>query len=242
MSDARYAELVERLLDGALSAAEADELAALVRGRPELRRDLRHHLQMWELWSQEHATERTPEAFCAAVRTRLRAEREGEGFLALLKLRLAQDAESTAGSARAAAAWERFISVWRGRFARVASMAAALLAMVGLFWLAASRPAQAMTLRGEAVCPACVLHEGLEHLPAIRVGHGDAARLYYLKLNAAVAGLQERFCGGPTPVEATGRERPSKGRREFEADTIKLPAAERPSSKPESDERILFPI
>lgn len=59
-----------------------------------------------------------------------------------------------------------------------------------------------------------------------------------LKLNAAVAGLQERFCAGPTPVEATGREKPAQGRREFEADSIKLPAEE----KPQSDERIIFPI
>ena len=241
MNDARFNELVNRLLDGDLPVAEADELAALVRGRPELRRDLRHHLQMWELWSQQHASERSPEAFLAEVRTRLRAEREGEGFLRSLQKRLAQDADS-GSPVRPVAAWHWLVGAWRSQIARIASAAAAVLIMAGILWIAAPQQAEAMTLRGEAVCPLCVLHQGQEHLPAIRVGQGVAARIYYLKLNGAVAGLQDRFCSGPTPVEATGREEPAAGRREFKADTIKFPAAEQPQPNPKSDERIIFPI
>lgn len=241
MNAARYEELVHRLLDDDLSATEADELAAWVRGRPELRRDLRHHLQLWELWAQQHAAERSPEAFLAAVRTRLRAEQGGEDFLRSLKQRLARHADSGPPGC-AVVAWKRFAGAWKGRFAGIARAAAALLVMAGILWLAAPRPALATTLRGEAVCPACVLHQGEKHLPAIRVGRGETARVYYLKLNAAVAGLQDRFCSGPTPIEATGHEKRAIGRLEFEADKVKLRAAQSIQPNPKPEERLLFPI
>ena len=44
MNSQRYQELLGRLLEGELSGAEAEELAAGLRARPELRRDLRSHV------------------------------------------------------------------------------------------------------------------------------------------------------------------------------------------------------
>src|SRR5688572_31527643 len=76
MNAPRYQELLERLLEGELSGAEAEELADGLREWPELRRDLRSHLVLWELWSQQHTPERSSDAFLNAWKTRLRVERE----------------------------------------------------------------------------------------------------------------------------------------------------------------------
>ena len=80
------------------------------------------------------------------------------------------------------------------------------LAMVGLMaliWLAAHPSVQAATtIKGEGVCRACALHEGHEHVPAIRVISKGATNIYYLENNSTVAGLS--FCRGPRPVVAQG--------------------------------------
>ena len=44
MNSQRYQELLGRLLEGELSDAEAEELAAGLKERPEMQRDLRSHL------------------------------------------------------------------------------------------------------------------------------------------------------------------------------------------------------
>src|SRR5687767_8704651 len=76
MNSQRYQELLGRLLEGELSDAEAEELAAGLKERPELQRDLRSHLVLWEFWSQQHTPERSSDAFLNAWKTRLRVERE----------------------------------------------------------------------------------------------------------------------------------------------------------------------
>jgi hypothetical protein len=252
----RYQELLSGLLDGELPDAAAQELADGVKGRPELLQDLRRHLALWEAWSQHQAPERSADAFLAAWKTRLRAESEATGtFQQALRNRLgpqdgvpaiATHADSAVRApnrpreirslaARALAAWTAV--------RRPAGLAwAASLLVVGLalvFWFGSARPAQAVTsLEGEAVCTSCVLHESHEHRPAIRVTGPNAPGIYYLDLNEAVAGLQQRFCSGPTPAVATGKPRTERGRLLFEASKLVLPEPP-PAPKPE---RILFPI
>ncbi|MBI4658869.1 MAG: FecR domain-containing protein [Verrucomicrobia bacterium] len=82
MTDARYQELLARLLDQELSAAEADELAATLRTNPQRAADIRQHLALWDLYSQDHAAERSAHAFELAWRTRLAAEADAADFVA----------------------------------------------------------------------------------------------------------------------------------------------------------------
>ena len=90
MNQARYKELLGRLLDDQLSATEANELAVGLEADDRLREDLRHHLVLWELWSQQQAPERSSTAFIAAWQTRLRAEAEGaDVFAGAVRARLA---------------------------------------------------------------------------------------------------------------------------------------------------------
>ena len=160
-------------------------------------------------------------------------------FQAAVRSRLEREAEW-----RNDTPWAAVRRWWRGLprsagFAWAVGVAVAAYALV--FWVAGPHSTAAVvTIRGEAVCPLCVLHQGHEHLPAIRVGHGDAARIYYLERNAAVAGLQNRFCAGPTPVVARGTATTdgASGER-FTAETVLLPPEK---SKPRDDERVIFPL
>jgi hypothetical protein len=101
-----------------------------------------------------------------------------------------------------------------------------------LLWFARARSTHAVTvLKGEAVCTACVLHETLDHAPALRVVAGPTTNIYYLDRSPAVATLQGYFCSGPTPATAEGKVRTEEGRRMFQAATITIPGADRPHEK-----------
>ncbi len=77
MTEARYHELLGQMLDGSLSGAEADELRDGLAVDPARLRDLREHLMLWDLWSQEHTPQRGAEAFTQAFQLRLHAEASG---------------------------------------------------------------------------------------------------------------------------------------------------------------------
>ena len=238
----RYQELFGRVFDGELAAGEAEELAQGLGERPEWREDLHGQLVLWELWAQDVVPERSAEAFVAAWRQRAMAEADVPEFQAAVRTRLEQEAGRRRG-----AAWAAALRHWWWTLPHSAGLAWAAGVVAAAFVVVFSltvphSTAAAVTLRGEAVCPACVLHIGHEHLPAIRVGHGDTARIYYLQTNQTVAALQPYFCGGPTPAEATGREKTTNGHRVFEADTVRVPAAGKNPPKPKADERILFPL
>jgi len=198
----RYDALVGALHEGSLTAAEADELAALARAQPELRRDLRRQLVLWELWAQQQAPERSAGSFLAACRTRLRAEAEGEGetFLAALHERQAHPALTPRRR------W------WTGP--RALAWAAPLLAaaVVIAFWIAAPGPAQATTLTGEAICTVCMLQEGHEHHPVLRIQEGGTTRLCYLESDHPLHLEIGNYCTGPIQVDATGGLRSEHGR------------------------------
>ena len=153
MNSQRYQELLGRLLEGELSDAEAEELAAGLKERPEMRRDLRSHLVLWELWSQQHTPERSSEAFLNAWKTRLRVEREdADAFAEAIRTRIGAPHPRTG-------AIEFFVRFFAGAIRRPKGMAwaASLLIAISaaLLWFAGARSAQAVTvLKGEAVCTA----------------------------------------------------------------------------------------
>jgi hypothetical protein len=244
VSDERYEELVNRLLDGELSSAEAGELAETVRARPELQRDLRRHLQLWELWSQEHAVERSAGAFFAAFRTRQRAEGEGESFLTKLKARLPVGREDTAPSAgiRAPGRWrDLLVHPFRHPVALAWAASLTVVATLALLWLLAPRTAEARTMHGEAICTKCMLHETHDHLPAIRVREGDTTRVYRLRYDPPVTVRIGNYCAAPIPVVVTGTAASRDGLLVLDASSVAVePPDSPPSAKP--GERTLFPF
>jgi len=235
MNAARYEELLGRLFEGELSETEAAELAQELSARPELQHDLRRHLVLWEVWSQHQAPERSAEAFVAAWKTRLRAESEdADKFYQAVLDHLGNRGRrlSTWVSALWAALRRPQGIVW------AASAAVAALAMV--FWLAVPRPAQAMIdVEGEAVCPACTLHEGHQHTPAIRVHTGGKTLIYYLDRTPPLTPGQGYFCTGPHPITVEGKPRTEHGRLLLNVSRTMQPTA---PPKPHADQRILFPL
>ena len=239
MNSPRYQELLERLLEGELSGAEAEELAAGLRERPELRRDLRSHLVLWDLWSQQHTPERSSDAFLNAWKTRLRVEREGaDAFPETIRTRL--------GAPLRTGTIEFFVRFFLGAIRRPKGMAWAASVLIAIsaavLWFAEARSAQSViVLKGEAVCTACVLHESQEHAPALRVIAGRSTNIYYLDPSPALASLQGYFCSGPTAATAEGKARTKEGRRLFQATTVTIPEANRPKEQSTNAVRTVFP-
>lgn len=234
-ANSRYEALVAALHEEGLSKTEAGELAALARAHPELRRDLRRELVLWELWSQHQAPERSAESFLAACRTRLRAESEaGErSFLAALDERLKRTASRPSGGRR----W------FSGplAFAWAAPLAAAIVAMI--VWLALPRTAQATTLRGEAICTACMLHESHEHRPVLRIQEGGTTRLCYLESDHPLHREIGNFCAAPIPIETTGGLRTENGRLILAVRALaRQGAPPTPPAEPPKEKQTLFPF
>ncbi|MFO1497887.1 MAG: hypothetical protein U1G07_05750 [Verrucomicrobiota bacterium] len=227
MNSPRYEQLLERLLEGELSGAEAEELANGLRKRPELQRDLRSHLVLWDLWSQQHKPERSSGAFLNAWRTRLRVEREdADGFAKAIESRISAPHQRTG-------AIELFARSFLGAILQPKGVALAASLLIGIsaavWWFVVARSSQAVTvLEGEAVCTACVLHETQEHAPALRVVVGPSTNIHYLDRSPAVAALQDYFCRGPTAATAEGKARTKEGRRMFQAAKVTIPEAHRP--------------
>jgi hypothetical protein len=236
MNRERYDELTARVLDDELPSPEAEELAAVLRSQPELQRDFRRQLVLWEVWSQAVAPERSTEAFVAAWQTRLAAEAGTGTFADHVHARLErQSSLLVRASAVLTSAW----SVLR-RPAGLAFTAAVAAVVTFVIWLALPHSAQAMiTIRGEAVCPACVLHEGHQHVPAVRVREGGKTLIYYLERSPSLTGLQGSFCSGPTPVTVEGKPHTAGGRVLLNVSHIELAPS---PQKPVGDQRILFPL
>ena len=240
MTPERYHELIGRLFDDDWADAEAEELARGLKEQPQRCADLRRQLALWDLWSQEVAPERSAAAFVASWKTRCAAEADAAEFQAAVQSRLAEESDLKSSLGAALGAWWKAFRRPLG-FGWTAGAILTALAMV--FWLAAPHSGSAaVTIHGDAVCTACVLHESHDHRPAIRVGVGKATTIYYLECNQAMAGLQGYFCSGPTPAVATGRDKLKEGRHNFEADSVKIPASEKNPLKTKPDERIIFPL
>ena len=74
MTEARYHELLGRMLDGRISEADAGELRRGLETDHARLRDLREHLTLWELCAQEQSPDRGADAFRQRFEARLMAE------------------------------------------------------------------------------------------------------------------------------------------------------------------------
>lgn len=247
MNAERFEGLLQQLLDGELAPAEGEELATELRSSPARRRELRQHLVLWELWAQQQAPERSAEAFLAACGTRLRAERQEDRFVAEVEQRIRADrvqASAGAEDTQAAAARGGLFHWWRALQQPSGALwtAVSAIAIVAVVWLALpGRATATVTLRGEAVCTACTLHETHEHLPAVRVHHGGRTEIYYVQSDPMDILRIGDYCVAPVPLVATGRMHTENGRRLFEAQSV---AGTNDGAQPpaKSSEPILFPF
>lgn len=239
MNPARYQELLGRLLDDHLSDSESEELACELNLSESLRHDLRQHLILWEIWSQNQAPERSSEAFLHAWKTRLRTENEdADAFPGAIREKLEARQPRT-----------NIIKFFKPiheerRRARLAWAASLLIiGLTAALWCAVPRSAHALTIiKGEAVCTACVLHESNDHAPAIRVIAPGSTNIFYLDRNEAVSGLQDYFCAGPASVVAEGKEKIEKQRHLFDAKTVTIPAKKKTLDNPANPRKTIFPI
>jgi len=236
----RYEELLGRALDGELSAEAGAEFARLLAADAGLREDFRRHLALWDLWSQEQAPERSASAFLAAWQTRLAAEAGAEAFGERVRLRLERELPVAGPAGRIRRGLDRWAAAVRRPIGLAWTAAASAAVVAAVLWLAQPRAAQAtVTLRGEAVCTACVLHQTHQCSAALRVTEHGVTRIYHLEPSHDISSRQGTFCRGPTPAVVTGHLATDGDRLLFEASSLELPARPKP---PPRDERILFPL
>lgn len=230
MSQERYEQLLAILLDEELPPGAAAQLQAGLCKYPQLQRDLRRQLLLWELWSQHAAEERSADSFVEAWKTRARTAGDSERFLKSVTERVG--APLSEWKYRVAF-WKR----WRPLQVAFAILAVAAVAMAG-WWtqqqLFKSQPAAPavielpspgpdgmVTITGEGVCIWCVLHETNHPGPAIRLRQGNATRIIYLDFPAFKNELHQYFAGGGS-VTASGILTETNGRMVLETQHIEV--------------------
>ena len=186
MNPERYRQLADMLVEGDLPPEDAAELAAGLRARPELQRDLGRQLALWDIWSQRVARERSAEAFVEEWKTRVAA---------------APDPLSAPEAT--GARWISFrdrASFWkRWRPAQVAFLILVLAGLAAAAWWAHERffptplpaPQQVPWLpantnkdvrfSGDGVCTACVLHITEHAKPALRITRDGTNQIVFLE-------------------------------------------------------------
>jgi hypothetical protein len=230
MKRERYHQLLSVLLDEDLWEGDADELLAGLREQPELQRDLRQHLILWDVWSQHAAEERSAEAFIEAWKTRVFAEAGAEQF--------SQSVLDRIGAPLAALRYRvPFWKRWRPLQIACAMLVLTFLAAAG-WWaqqqfskaktarekaglLAPFGTNQVVTISGEGVCIWCVLHETPHPGPAIRIGEGGATKIVYLEFSAYSQAMHHYFAGGTT-VTAKGVLREEQGRLTLTTQSVEV--------------------
>jgi len=225
MTRERYQELLQNLLDKELSPSEAIELTEGLRQHPEWLADLRQHLALWDVWSQQVAPERSAESFIAGWQTRVRAEAGAEQF-----------SKSVLDRVRAPTFrfgvpfWKRWRWAWQIGFA---VFALAFISMAALWTVQRISQARVsgenagflvqigtnrtVTIVGEGVCPCCVLHEvlpqnGRPPNPAIRLKQNGVTRIIYLEFPGYTQVMHDQYFTGGTTVTVKGILRDEKGR------------------------------
>jgi hypothetical protein len=235
MKLARYHELLGRMMDGELSGTEDEELGRALKDFPALREDLRQHLVLWEIWSQDQSPERSAQGFVHAWETRLSAEGESaEAFTAAVRSQLEnsdrrgcpEEAHREGRRWNAIglrmALWFEGLRIFSQRPAKLFWVLSAAMVVVVSAWFATTRSTHAATtIQGEGICTLCTLKQGHEHLQAIRVIRPAAGtHLYYLEKNRISAGVD--FCDGPLPVVGKGYLKTNEARVSLEATELKV--------------------
>jgi hypothetical protein len=205
MSEARYHELLGRMLDGRISEADAEELRRGLETDQARLRDLREHLILWELCAQEQSPDRGADPFRQRFEARLMAEIDrGQGVVA------------------DPLPWAEPGSRLFRRRVHLACAAGVILALTaGLLWIrptagpeAADRrqgPVRLVSLKGEAVCTRCILHQTEACQLALRVHQSGREELWVVNDQGAESNLGRAYCHGATPVLAQGSLRSEHG-------------------------------
>jgi hypothetical protein len=206
MTEARYHELLGRMLDGRISEAGAEELRRGLETDQARLRDLREHLTLWELCAQEQSPDRGADVFRQRFDARLMAE-----------------IDRSDGGGADPLPWAAPVSRLSSRRVYLACAAGVILALTaGLLWVrpptgtkAADRrqaPLRLVSLKGEAVCTRCILHQSEACQLAIRVHQSGREELWVVDDQGAESNVGRAYCRGPTPVLAQGSLRSEHGR------------------------------
>ena len=186
----RYEELLSLFLDGEPSEEELTELVGLLKDQPKLAEDFTQELLIWEAWSQEHAPERSADAFLSSFHTRLRAEDDAPDFQLAVTRQIKK---------------RKNPFIWQPLLAIAAVLV--ILLSVSVFFnpadlntgLISTAEAGHIQIQGECVCLHCTLKMANRCKKAVRyVDENGEAHLLRLKRNELLSDYNSCFCRGPT--------------------------------------------
>ncbi|HAB17312.1 MAG TPA: FecR domain-containing protein [Verrucomicrobiota bacterium] len=156
MNEERYQNLLAKLLDDELEADEASEFTGWLKESPAARVEAERQLFLWDLYAQQHSSERGAEAFAAACQTRIAAAAGEHAFMQGIQGRLRSGAKRSSrreetltsfpnrskdadGVSLVTSATTRIRWVFRqalGRSGRILALAASIAIVIGLsLWL-----------------------------------------------------------------------------------------------------------
>jgi hypothetical protein len=235
MTEGRYHELLGQLLDGALSPSEADEMNRGIAAEPERLRDIREHLMLWELWDQVQSPGRGAEAFWGGIQARLHAEGQGRDTAQ-------RPAAYPTTSGQTVGRWVLAGACAAGVFLALAVALATLgprpprdiaTATTAPAKVTSKAPApvvppatvQFVSLRGEAVCAHCILHQTDACRPALRVREGGREEDLLVNTDAISGAGNElgpAICFAPVLIHAQGTVHTENGRRFLAATRLEV--------------------
>lgn len=99
---------------------------------------------------------------------------------------------------------------------------AAFIATAFLVALVTSARADEVTIKGEAVCTKCELHETAKCGTAIRVKEDGKDVVYYAEKNDVAKNFHKTICQAPAKVTATGSVKEKDGKKWIKLSKIEV--------------------
>lgn len=193
----RYEELLSLYLDGEPTEVELNELTELLRADQNLAENFRQELLIWDAWSQEHAPERSGEAFLAGLHTRLRAEQDASAFELSVTNKIKERKNKFLIQPILAIAAVLVILLSVSYFLNPADINTALVS---------TAEAGHVRIQGECVCMKCTLQKATRCGKAVRyLDESGKENLIRLVRNSELKRYNKCFCKGPTPVLIEGQ-------------------------------------
>lgn len=211
---ARYEELLSLYMDGDPTENELNELTEMLKSDRELAENFRQELLIWETWSQEHAPERSSEAFLAGLHTRLRAEDDSSEFELSVTTQLKEQ--------KALIRWPSLLAI---------AAAVVILLSLGYFinpsdidtGLVSTAEAAHVHIQGKCVCMHCTLKCEGRCRQAVRfMDENGVEQILPLRRDPHLRKYSKHFCKLASHVDIEGDIIQENGERILVATAIRI--------------------
>ncbi|QBG48002.1 hypothetical protein EGM51_11555 [Verrucomicrobia bacterium S94] len=210
----RYQELLSLYLDGDPAENELNELAEMLKSDRDLAENFRQELLIWETWSQEHAPERSAQAFLAGLHTRLRAEADSSDFEQAVTKQLKERKNPRPWQLLLAIAALLLVLLSFGYFMNPSDIDTGLIS---------GTEAAHVHIKGECVCMHCTLKREGRCRQAVRfMDENGKEQILPLRRDPHLRKYSKHFCKLASQVDIEGNIIQENGERILVATAIRI--------------------